>query len=248
MKATSWWLELRKASWQALHSVLRLTDVEMTYHDGAPIMALRPTSFEVTRGEHIAITGPSGSGKSTLLNLLGLLDRPSGGAYAIDGVETTQLTESTRTYLRARVFGFVFQAFHLLPGRTVIDNVRLGMIYRGTSSRERDTRAKEALASVGMVDRATSDPRLLSGGERQRVAIARALAAHPSVLLCDEPTGNLDSGNAERLMELLTTLNAAGLTLVVVTHEPSVASCASRQIRVLDGQLSESTQGASARR
>jgi putative ABC transport system ATP-binding protein len=218
--------------------MLELRGAGRTYHDGHPVHALRPTDLLIKEGDYVTITGPSGSGKSTLLNLLGLLDTPSTGSYRINGVEVTCLTEPTRGAARGQLFGFVFQAFHLLPGRTAAENVELGMLYGPRRPRERRHRAGQALDWVGLAQRAEADPRTLSGGERQRVAIARALCGWPRVLLCDEPTGNLDSGSTANVLHLLRELHANGLTLIVVTHEPDVASQGTRRLSVADGVVS----------
>jgi len=170
-------------------------------------------------GESVAVVGPSGSGKSTLLNILGLLDRPTEGDYLIGGMSTADLGETSRTALRAHTFGFVFQAFHLLEDRDVVRNVELGMLYGPTRPTERRIRAEAAVKRVGLSRRAAAMPGTLSGGERQRVAIARAIASQPRVLLCDEPSGNLDTANAEAVLDLLLMLNQEGVTLIVVTHD-----------------------------
>jgi putative ABC transport system ATP-binding protein len=219
--------------------MLELTGVSRTYADGHPVHALRPTDLRIGANDYVTITGPSGSGKSTLLNVLGLLDQPTTGRYRINGVDVTRLRESTRGAARGQLFGFVFQAFHLLPGRTAVENVELGMLYGPHNRRERRSSAEEALARVGLADRADADPRDLSGGERQRVAIARAVATRPRVLFCDEPTGNLDSANTLILLELLRELHAGGLAIVVVTHEADVAAEGVHRVSVADGVVSE---------
>jgi putative ABC transport system ATP-binding protein len=222
--------------------MLNLSGVARTYLDGQPIQALRPTDLTVAAGDYVTITGPSGSGKSTLLNVIGLLDRPSTGAYRIGEVETATADETVRAAIRGQLFGFVFQAFHLLAGRSAVENVELGMMYGPLRPAERRRRAVEALDRVRLAGRADADPRTLSGGERQRVAIARAVAPGPRVLYCDEPTGNLDSGNTANVLAVLDGLHADGLTLVVVTHDPSVAARGGRQLRVADGEVSECTE------
>jgi len=219
--------------------MLELTGISRTYHEGHPVHALRPTDLRIGANDYVTITGPSGSGKSTLLNILGLLDTPSTGSYRINGIEMTGLRESMRGSARGQLFGFVFQAFHLLPGRTAIENVELGMLYGPRPTRERRQRAEHTLARVGLAHRAHADPRTLSGGERQRVAIARAVASGPRVLFCDEPTGNLDSANTTTVLDLLRELHADGIALVVVTHEADVAAQGRRQLRVADGVVSE---------
>ena len=196
--------------------VIDLHGVARTYPASPPVTALRPADLVIEAGDYVAVTGPSGSGKSTLLHLLGLLDSPTGGRY-----------------------GFVFQAFHLLPYRTAVENVLLAELYNQTPRGDRSRAAVGALQAVGLGHRLDALPTTLSGGECQRVAIARALVNRPSLLLCDEPTGNLDSTNAAALMELLDQLNGAGFTIVVITHDERVASHASRMIAISDGSLSE---------
>ncbi|WP_317620656.1 ABC transporter ATP-binding protein [Actinoplanes sp. KI2] len=216
-----------------------MRDVTRTYDDGRPVYALRSTALHIAVGDYVSITGPSGSGKSTLLNLFGLLDVPSTGSYEVGGAETVGCGQAIRSAIRGQVFGFVFQAFHLLPGRTALENVEIGSLYGPHSRRKRRKLATEALERMGLGHRMLADPRQLSGGERQRVAIARAVTAQPQVLFCDEPTGNLDSENTAAVMTLLRELNADGLTLVVVTHDPVVAEEAGRRLRVTDGVVSE---------
>ncbi|MEV4802562.1 ABC transporter ATP-binding protein [Nonomuraea sp. NPDC049421] len=221
--------------------VIELTEVCREFPAQPPVRALDRVTLRVGRGDYLAITGPSGSGKSTLLNLLGLLDRPSSGSYRLDGVETTTLRDGARTRLRADRIGFVFQAFHLLSHRSVVENVMLAEVYRrrrGTV-RQRRARAMAALERVGVAHRADFAPGLLSGGERQRAAIARALMGEPSLLLCDEPTGNLDSRNTEAVLGLFDELRGQGLTIVVITHEQEVGARAGRRVRITDGVPAE---------
>lgn len=220
--------------------VLELRGVARTYPGPPPVFALRPTDLTVRAGEHVAIIGPSGSGKSTLLNLLGLLDRPTAGRLLLDGIDTATLNERDRTALRGRRIGFVFQAFHLMPHRTTVENVMLAQLYtdRGRKS-ERRAEAVRALARVGLGHRLSALPSTLSGGERQRVAIARALVNRPALLLADEPTGNLDSQTAAKVLDLLAELVADGLTLLVITHDPAVAERAHRTVAIHDGKLTE---------
>jgi putative ABC transport system ATP-binding protein len=219
--------------------MLALSGVGRTYTEGAPVIALRDVTLVIDQGEYVAVTGPSGSGKSTLLNILGLLDLPSAGTYRVAGVETGALGDRVRVALRGQLFGFVFQAFHLLPGRSAAENVELGMLYGPWSPSERRARAHAALNRMGLGKRTGADPRRLSGGERQRVAIARAIAGGPRVLFCDEPTGNLDSENTENVLDLLAGLNAEGLTVVIVSHDAEVAGRARRQLVVRDGTVTE---------
>ena len=203
------------------------------------VTALHPCSFDIHRGEFVAITGPSGSGKTTLLALLGLLDTPSAGSYVLDGEDTGGLGDSERTALRAHRIGFVFQAFHLIGYRTVLDNVELGLLYQGVRRRERRRRASAVIDSVGLSHRTTALCSTLSGGERQRVAIARTLIRQPAIVLCDEPTGNLDSESTEQTLALIGALHTDGQTVVMITHDPEVAATANRSLEIYDGFVSE---------
>jgi putative ABC transport system ATP-binding protein len=209
--------------------VYRMGDVE--------VHALRGVGFTLDRGEYVAIMGPSGSGKSTLMNLLGCLDRPTSGAYLLDGIDVATLDDAALAHTRLRKLGFVFQGFNLLSRTTALKNVALPLFYAGVPERARRAAALARLREVGLEDRAEHRPAELSGGQQQRVAIARALANDPSVLLADEPTGNLDSATSEELMALFAQLSAAGRTIVTVTHDPGVAKHARRVIRVLDGRV-----------
>jgi putative ABC transport system ATP-binding protein len=218
--------------------VIELTDVTKAYRSGElTVEALRGVSFVVREGEHLAIMGPSGSGKTTLLGILGCLDRPTTGSYELVGQETAALDETRRARLRAERIGFVFQAYNLIPRSTAYKNVELPLVYAGMPSRQRKGRVLEALEEVGLAKRADHMPTQLSGGEQQRVAIARALVARPSVLLADEPTGNLDSANAEEVLALLERLHGQGATIVIVTHSREVAQRANRLLRVADGLI-----------
>jgi putative ABC transport system ATP-binding protein len=219
--------------------VIELDGLARTYPGPPPVPALRPADLVIQAGDYVAVTGPSGSGKSTLLHLLGLLDTPTGGRYLLDGVDTSALGDKDRSALRGRRIGVVFQAFHLLPYRTALENVLLAQLYNNTPRAARLQAAIEALDAVGLGHRLDALPTTLSGGESQRVAIARALVNTPSLLLCDEPTGNLDSASAAAVMGLLDELNAAGYTIVVITHDPAVAAHARRTITISDGVLSE---------
>jgi putative ABC transport system ATP-binding protein len=219
--------------------VIELRGLARTYPGSPPVAALHPADLVIEAGDYVAVTGPSGSGKSTLLQLLGLLDSPTGGRYLLDGLDTTTLNDRDRSGLRGRRIGFVFQAFHLLPYRTALENVLLAQLYNQTLRGGRFQAAVDALEAVGLGHRLDALPTTLSGGESQRVAIARALVSRPSLLLCDEPTGNLDSRNAAALMELLDQLNADGFTIVVITHDEKVASHAGRMIAISDGALTE---------
>ena len=219
--------------------VIDLNGVERTFPGSPPVRALRPCALRVFPGDYLTIVGPSGSGKSTLLNLLGLLDRPTSGSYLLEGLDTSTLTEDQRTALRGRRLGFVFQSFHLVDHRTATENVMLGLLYRNLPARERRNRARSALEQVGLERRLDALPTTMSGGERQRVAIARALVGHPAVLLCDEPTGNLDSHTTGTILDILDALHAEGITIVAITHEESVARRGTRTIHITDGALAE---------
>lgn len=218
--------------------VVELQGVSRTFQAGdVSVTALKDAELSVGRGEYVAIVGPSGSGKSTLLNLLGLLDRPTEGTYHLEGVDTSLLEEGQRAGLRSRRIGFVFQSFHLLAHRTVLENVLLATVYNGMPRAERVPAAEAALRRVGLGHRMDFRPTTLSGGERQRVAIARALVTRPGLLLADEPTGNLDSATGEAVLELFDELRADGLTLIVVTHDDYVSSHADRLVRLRDGRV-----------
>ena len=224
-----------------VHPVVALDGVWRVFDTDPPVEALRDVNLVVRPGEHLAIVGPSGSGKSTLLNVLGLLDRPSEGRYLLDGIDTALLSDNGRAAERGRRIGFVFQSFHLLAYRTVEENVMLSELYLGTSRKDRRRRAVEALERVGLGHRLGFEPGRLSGGERQRAAIARALLGEPSLLLCDEPTGNLDSRNTESVLDLFDDLRQQGLTVLVITHDADVAQRAQRRVRMVDGELTEVT-------
>jgi putative ABC transport system ATP-binding protein len=224
-------------------AVIRLSSVAYTYKGPPPVRALKPLDLVVSRGEHVAVMGPSGSGKSTLLNLVGLLDRPTEGTVEINGISMGAARERARSAVRARHIGFVFQSFHLMPHRTAAENVMLAQVYADIPRRRRHTEAVAALAQVGLEQLAEVLPTALSGGEQQRVAIARALVNKPSLLLCDEPTGNLDTGTTQELSDLLCRLNEAGTTLLIITHNPTVAEKARRRITMRDGQLTEQPPG-----
>jgi putative ABC transport system ATP-binding protein len=219
--------------------VVQLTGLSRTFDGDVPVHALRHVNLTIRGGEWLAIVGPSGSGKSTLLNILGLLDRQTAGTYLLDGIDVGALDDVSRAGLRGRRIGFVFQAFHLLPHRTVAENVTLAELYVGGSRRGRRERALAALDGVGLSDRADFLPTKLSGGQQQRAAIARALVGEPSLLLCDEPTGNLDSHNTEGVLDVFGRLAEGGLTLVVITHDEQVANRAHRRVRIIDGVLGE---------
>jgi putative ABC transport system ATP-binding protein len=219
-------------------AVLELSGICRSFPGDPPVDVLRDVDLTVADGEFVAIVGPSGSGKSTLLNVLGLLDSPTAGSYLLDGIDTTAAGQRERARLRAARLGFVFQAFQLLPHLSVVENASLGGLYLGLSARERTRRADALLDRVGLAHRRQARPTTLSGGERQRVAIARSLVAGPSVLLADEPTGNLDTGSAAAVLRLFEELHAEGTTIAMITHDPSVAARATRSVQIIDGRLS----------
>src|SRR3954469_24903310 len=227
-----------------LHSatpVLELRSVGKTYGTEPAVHALVDIDLVLERGEWLSITGPSGAGKSTLLNVIGCLDHSTSGIYLFDGIDTGKLSDRQRAGLRSQRIGFVFQSFHLLPYRTVLENVMLAEVYRKHPAKGREDRARAAIERVGLSHRADYYPGKLSGGEQQRVAIARALVGSPSLLLCDEPTGNLDSKTSANLLDLLARLNKEGLTLVIVTHDENVANRAGRRVHIIDGRLTDVT-------
>ena len=219
--------------------VIRLENVFKTYDLGEiQVQALRGVSLEIREGEFVAVMGPSGSGKSTIMNILGCLDRPTKGHYFLDGVDVSGMSKSELARIRNRKLGFVFQQFNLLSRTSALENVELPTVYAGISPEERTKRAMEALTRVGLASRSGHHPSQLSGGQQQRVAIARGLVNRPSILLADEPTGNLDSRTSVEIMEILQTLNdEQGLTIVLVTHEPDIAQYARRNLLFRDGKL-----------
>jgi putative ABC transport system ATP-binding protein len=220
-------------------AIIRLENVHKTYDLGEiQVQALRGISLEARAGEFVAVMGPSGSGKSTVMNILGCLDRPTKGRYFLDGVDVSQMSKTELARIRNRKLGFVFQQFNLLARTSALENVELPTIYAGIPAQERAKRAMESLARVGLVERAGHYPSQLSGGQQQRVAIARALVNRPSILLADEPTGNLDSRTSVEIMEILQTLNEEqGLTIVMVTHEADISRFAQRTLEFRDGKL-----------
>ena len=230
---------MTRAGHQAPAKVLELRKIGRSFGTDPVVDALVDIDMTLERGDWLSITGPSGAGKSTLLNIIGCLDRPSSGTYLIDGIDTTTLTDDERAGLRSQRIGFVFQSFHLLPYRSVLENVMLAEVYRKQSHKDREARALEAIQRVGLAHRADFLPLKLSGGEKQRVAIARALVSKPSLLLCDEPTGNLDSANSASILDFFAQLNREGLTLAIVTHDPNVADRAGRKVRIVDGRLTD---------
>jgi putative ABC transport system ATP-binding protein len=219
-------------------ALISIRSVSRTYRTGSvAVAAIRGVSFDIQPGESLAIMGPSGSGKSTLMNVIGLLDLPDEGALHLEGLDIANLSEDKRSRLRAQKIGFVFQSYNLLARHTAVENVALPLVYRGLSHKERAMRAEQSLEAVGMLHRAKHFPKQLSGGEQQRVAIARALVGSPAIVLADEPTGALDSRTGAEIIDLLKTLNAGGQTVVMVTHDPSVAAQCKRTIRLHDGRV-----------
>ncbi|WP_338697476.1 ABC transporter ATP-binding protein [Streptomyces sp. Q6] len=220
-------------------AVIEFRRVGLTYPGPPPVPAFKPCDLRVEQGEFVTVVGPSGSGKSTFLNIVGLLDAPTEGTYLLDGHDTGALRDADRTALRGRRIGFVFQSFHLLPHRSAMENVILSMVYTGVPRARRVSRAREALTRVGLAHRVDALPTRLSGGERQRVAIARALAGSPALLLCDEPTGNLDTANAATVLRLLDELHDDGMTVLMITHDPEIAARGGRTVTIRDGILAE---------
>jgi len=222
--------------------VIHVEKLTKNYYLGRTIVpALRGVNLEVKKGEFVALMGPSGSGKSTFMNLLGCLDRPTGGNYMLDGVQVSKLNANQLADIRNQKIGFVFQSFNLLSWMNALENVELPLIYTGLSRSERQRLAQQALAMVGLKSRLRHRPVELSGGQQQRVAIARALVTSPSLFLADEPTGNLDSRTSVQIMAILGELNARGLTVVLVTHEPDIAANAHRQVKFRDGRIVDDT-------
>jgi putative ABC transport system ATP-binding protein len=218
-------------------AVLELDEVTKVYGEQPPVAALRGVSFSVQPGELVAVVGPSGSGKTTLLHVMGTLERPSSGVVRIGGADAAQLGDRALSHLRATQIGFVFQQFFLAEHATARENVADGLLYAGAPAAERYERADEVLERVGLSHRATFKPSKLSGGERQRVAIARALVGRPAIVLADEPTGNLDMTTGASIMELIRELNVAGATIIMITHDGSLAGQLPRQIRIVDGRV-----------
>jgi len=232
-----------------MSEIIRIRDLAREYRMGEErILALRGVTLDNRRNEYVAIMGPSGSGKSTMMNLLGCLDTPTSGEYWLNGQEVSRLSDDQLARVRNREIGFVFQTFNLLPRATALHNVELPLVYAGARARERRERAAAALARVGLEHRMEHRPNELSGGQRQRVAIARALVNSPTILLADEPTGNLDSVTSEEIMRVFGDLHAAGQTVIMVTHEPDIAAHAERVVVLRDGCMESDrlTRGAAA--
>ena len=219
-------------------ALLELKDICKDYYQGKqPVRVLKNINLTVEQGEYLAIMGPSGSGKTTLMNLIGCLDVPTSGTYILDGKDLKDMTDDDLADIRNRHIGFVFQSFHLLPKMTALDNVALPLLYANVPLKERRARAAEALKAVGLEERMSFLPNQLSGGQCQRVAIARAMVTKPNLLLADEPTGALDSKSGSQIMEIFRNLSENGMTIIMITHEQSIADCANKTYRILDGEL-----------
>jgi putative ABC transport system ATP-binding protein len=228
-------------------ALMKLEGITKVYGEGElAVEALKGVDLEVGAGDYVAVMGPSGSGKSTLMHILGLLDSPTSGSYLLDGEEVAGFSRRKLAHLRNRKIGFIFQNFNLLPRASLLRNVELPLLYGGMGKRERQKLALEALAMVGLADRARHRPNELSGGQRQRGAIARALVGRPSVIMADEPTGNLDQQTGSEILELFDELRAGGQTLIIVTHDPSIAARARRTIRIVDGLVGAEGERAAA--
>ena len=224
--------------------LIRARELRKTYHVGDQVVhALDGLDLDISTNEYVALMGPSGSGKSTLMNMLGCLDSPTSGTYALNGQDVSRLEDDALADIRNREIGFVFQTFNLLPRYTALENVALPMVYAGFSKAERISRAQEVLHQVGLGDRMDHRPNELSGGQRQRVAVGRALVMRPSIILADEPTGNLDSATSEEVMELFGDIQKAGNTVILVTHEEDIAAYAHRVVRLRDGRVESDVRG-----
>ncbi|MGB0766697.1 MAG: ABC transporter ATP-binding protein [Phycisphaeraceae bacterium] len=226
--------------------IINVTKVYQKNRAAPPVRALRGVDLDIPRGQYLSIMGPSGSGKSTLMNLIGALDRPTEGRYLLDGDDVAQMDDERLSRVRGKRLGFVFQAFNLIPHDTVLDNVAVPMFYQGVTAGERRARAEAVLERVGLGDRLTHRPSQLSGGQMQRVAIARALVNEPSLLLADEPTGNLDTKTGDAILALFDELHEQGLTIVMVTHDPAMQDRCERVVKLLDGRINEDIAGGKA--
>lgn len=219
-------------------NLVKLVDIRKKYHlEGIDLEVLKGINLEIKSGEFIAVTGPSGSGKTTLMNILGLLDTPTSGQYFLNGKDISGLNDDSISHIRNKTVGFVFQSFHLVPHANVLENVLLPAYYSNESMRIMEKRAYELLEKVGLSDKHKNRPNQLSGGQQQRVAIARALISDPQIILADEPTGQLDSTTSKAIMDIIADLNRSGKTIILVTHDPSIAAYATREIKVRDGQI-----------
>ena len=219
-------------------AILKLTDICKDYQQGKePVRVLKNINLTVERGEYLAIMGPSGSGKTTLMNLIGCLDVPTSGCYELDGKDLKNLSDDAMAEIRNKHIGFVFQHFHLMPKLDAVENVALPLLYAGVPLKERQQRAEEALKAVGLGDRLHFLPNQLSGGQCQRIAIARAMVGKPDLLLADEPTGALDTKSGSQIMDIFRQLSSEGMTIIMITHEPSIAQCADKIYHILDGEL-----------
>lgn len=225
-----------------MRTMIEMEQVRKEYQSGEQaVKALDGISLNIAENEYVAIMGPSGSGKSTLMNIIGCLDTPTGGSYTLDGERVDSLSDERLSRIRGRKIGFVFQSFHLLPRLTALENVALPLVYAGVSRSQREERSREALTRVGLSHRMTHLPGSMSGGQRQRVAVARALIGHPSIILADEPTGNLDTATSEEIMQLFGEIHASGNTVILVTHEEDIARHAHRIVRLRDGRIESDT-------
>ena len=225
-------------------AILRLTDICKDYQQGKePVRVLKNINLTVEKGDYLAIMGPSGSGKTTLMNIIGCLDVPTSGSYQLDGKDLKDLSDDDLAEIRNKHIGFVFQSFHLLPKMNALDNVALPLLYADVPLNERRQRAAEALKAVGLEERMDFFPNQLSGGQCQRVAIARAMVGKPDILLADEPTGALDTKAGNQIMEIFRRLSEEGMTIIMITHEPSIAACADKTCRILDGELLTGMEG-----
>lgn len=222
-----------------MKELISLSNIVKRYRSGeSEIRALDGISLSIGQGEFVAVTGMSGSGKSTLMNLLGCLDLPAEGTYLLDGIDVITLTDRQLSEIRNEKIGFVFQGFNLIPSLNALENVELPLTYRGLAKRKRRELAEKALCSVGLETRMTHKPGQMSGGQQQRVAIARAIAANPEIVLADEPTGNLDSASGQEILSILTSLNQEGKTIILITHDPAIASKTNRKIKIKNGRVS----------